>query len=754
MKICSPIQFVAIYIRNKVLPLALLTNRSLAELTVHMIQTEHYTNLVRNDGTSLPEPGAGTLRRRTDRLDATSPSSSSEISGSGDVLSCRFCSSEFTDAETLGAHIVATGHYRRSDDGSDNSRSERQAPTPAATTEESEVVCKQERVTESDVSSRESFVVPAADRLVTTSSGGSAASSPADNQASALGVQSHSRFGNDLPSSDVRDAQKMLPPLRQSPPVPNVQRRINEKSGRRLKTTANHFVNSVHHNQKQGQGLREDEFEMPVLEPVNGNLRRSAYAYQKDGEHRTRTFTPGNDTDDMTSDVTGDTTSSDTLNSSDAVKSAHAEDERGSSSALKAMQSFISRSFFNGASSSAMNNSNTIIDSKSDLRSVEGKRGSFTNNLVQSSLWSPANLISNDSWSDATKQKIKLDGFKGQKRLQFHRATNLLRTGAQKDNSAEYVTAKPENYGVSLGENIAPNTSDATKQPIGSHIRNSSNYEQGNKSTNNCANKLPTLSSSTSRSAKNDSEYNFSPSKTKEVPTSKTGSSLDFLQGFVYGRPLVGGHKDNVTRLNLSESIGDATNLLSGSRSSQTMGISSSKSLNLATQQNSFQNVLTAVNPVVTLTSRCSSVTDTVTTMAPGRHDATVSTPRLTSGVTTPHCNAATPEPTLSPAADPLDAECTSEVVPRSHTCRACRRGFASKGSYRYHRSRCHAFQSVVTGSEGSSTGVVQQQESQIKEISLYTTRTQHPPALTPTNHLTKFSKYYQLASELSSKTT
>lgn len=73
--------------------------RSLPELTVHMIQTEHYMNLIQ------PE--------LTPRRISTEPGSSSGSESSPDPFSCRFCSKVFEDADALGLHIVASGHYRR-----------------------------------------------------------------------------------------------------------------------------------------------------------------------------------------------------------------------------------------------------------------------------------------------------------------------------------------------------------------------------------------------------------------------------------------------------------------------------------------------------------------------------------------------------------------------------------------------------------------------------------------------------------------
>ncbi|CAG5132155.1 unnamed protein product [Candidula unifasciata] len=73
-----------------------------------------------------------------------------------------------------------------------------------------------------------------------------------------------------------------------------------------------------------------------------------------------------------------------------------------------------------------------------------------------------------------------------------------------------------------------------------------------------------------------------------------------------------------------------------------------------------------------------------------------------------------------------------SEGDLREYKCAACNRKFASKGSYRYHLSRCHL--------------------SSVKKYGIKEAFNMSPYVYLPLDHTAKFSKYYQLAHELANK--
>lgn len=79
-----------------------------------------------------------------------------------------------------------------------------------------------------------------------------------------------------------------------------------------------------------------------------------------------------------------------------------------------------------------------------------------------------------------------------------------------------------------------------------------------------------------------------------------------------------------------------------------------------------------------------------------------------------------------SPGAPGPDGELTE------YKCAACSRRFASKGSYRYHLSRCHL--------------------SSVKKYGIKEAFNMSPYVYLPLDHTAKFTKYYQMAQELASK--
>ncbi|XP_012939307.1 uncharacterized protein LOC101860662 [Aplysia californica] len=74
----------------------------------------------------------------------------------------------------------------------------------------------------------------------------------------------------------------------------------------------------------------------------------------------------------------------------------------------------------------------------------------------------------------------------------------------------------------------------------------------------------------------------------------------------------------------------------------------------------------------------------------------------------------------------------TSEGEITEYKCAACNRRFASKGSYRYHLSRCHL--------------------SSVKKFGIKEAFNMSPYVYLPLDHTAKFSKYYQMAHELANK--
>ncbi|XP_045192385.2 teashirt homolog 2-like isoform X2 [Mercenaria mercenaria] len=81
---------------------------------------------------------------------------------------------------------------------------------------------------------------------------------------------------------------------------------------------------------------------------------------------------------------------------------------------------------------------------------------------------------------------------------------------------------------------------------------------------------------------------------------------------------------------------------------------------------------------------------------------------------------------------EPLNSPTNSDGEPVEYRCAACSRKFASKGSYRYHLSRCHL--------------------SSVKRYGIKEAFNMSPYVYLPLDHTAKFSKYYEMAKELANK--
>ncbi|XP_052815232.1 uncharacterized protein LOC128242197 [Mya arenaria] len=79
-----------------------------------------------------------------------------------------------------------------------------------------------------------------------------------------------------------------------------------------------------------------------------------------------------------------------------------------------------------------------------------------------------------------------------------------------------------------------------------------------------------------------------------------------------------------------------------------------------------------------------------------------------------------------------LNSPSNSDGDPTEYRCTACSRRFASKGSYRYHLSRCHL--------------------SSVKRYGIKEAFNMSPYVYLPLDHTAKFSKYYEMAKELANK--
>lgn len=185
-------------------------------------------------------------------------------------------------------------------------------------------------------------------------------------------------------------------------------------------------------------------------------------------------------------------------------------------------------------------------------------------------------------------------------------------------------------------------------------------------------------------------------------------SALESLQGLVYGKSLTTEHPlDSLQKL-IHNTDGGSNGRPNGSQSVMA---------GTATFQPGMPSTVILVNPIVTVVPN---------TSAPPAVQINIS--RDSSPPTA--CQ-------TSPSAGSVkgggsDKGGDSDGEPGEYRCQACSRTFMSKGSYRYHLSRCHL--------------------STVKKYGFKEAFNMSPYVYLPLDHSAKFSKYYEMANELANK--
>ena len=185
-------------------------------------------------------------------------------------------------------------------------------------------------------------------------------------------------------------------------------------------------------------------------------------------------------------------------------------------------------------------------------------------------------------------------------------------------------------------------------------------------------------------------------------------SALESLQGLVYGKSLTTEHPlDSLQKL-IHNTDGGSNGRSNGSQSVMA---------GTATFQPGMPSTVILVNPIVTVVPN---------TSAPPAVQINIS--RDTSPPTT--CQTSPSASSLKGAGSDKGGD--SDGEPGEYRCQACSRTFMSKGSYRYHLSRCHL--------------------STVKKYGFKEAFNMSPYVYLPLDHSAKFSKYYEMANELANK--
>ena len=192
----------------------------------------------------------------------------------------------------------------------------------------------------------------------------------------------------------------------------------------------------------------------------------------------------------------------------------------------------------------------------------------------------------------------------------------------------------------------------------------------------------------------------------------KSSSALQSLQGLVYGKSFSTEHPlDSLQKLiHNTDTPVTSVSRPNGSQQTYVTGMAT-------LQQQGLPSTVILVNPIVTVMPTSSGSGSAV-------H---INISRDSSPPTTGQCSPSSSTPSKNSPVNEVDADQTGDF-----RCQACNRTFASKGSYRYHLSRCHL--------------------SSVKRYGIKEAFNMSPYVYLPLDHTAKFNKYYEMANELANK--
>lgn len=693
--------------------------RSLPELTVHMIQTEHYMNLIQPDLTPTP--------RRISAM-TEGPGSSSGSESSPDPFSCRFCSKVFEDADALGLHIVASGHYRRE---VVKQRAPKTESASSPTDQHRPIISSQRRYGHQNETKP---TIPAA-VVDYAPDGMSRAEKAADGDERITRNEEEEEEDSPSENLELKKHKEMMmmdydsPPAFSTAATASVENESNEIPMKipRLDCVMDHHhhhVQPTNHHRTSPSGSSESTLpsaaggfylqssrsagpttelpEIPKLEPVDESSTRS----------------PPTDAGDS---------------------SFLGVEPRGvvpdKESALTAMQSFINRSFGHSQESA-----------RSSQQAPDFGRQQHLNQ--KSSPWQPAsNFLTKLTWPEHSPSRSRKrhhndgDG--------CHRDSQMAADNAEPlsfrdrgDGRHKCDTRPSQSYGDSSSfstEGLWKSrvSSDHARDDRKSRYRESSPcffpghpFGGGAPPPHQSMVKHPMTSpvvplsassplnemNSAGAAAVRKLERSYEKEEKHLARSERTGemSTLDSLQELVYRKSFKTLEKFmHPSPTTITYGLGGPDK---SGHQSQALVISTKNSI-----KKSIPETLILVNPIVTV----------MPTSSGGGSSLSITLPQ---SYNSPDSDGAAKDNGALSGSPSMDA-CTDSDGEQfgEFKCLTCKRNFASKGSYRYHRSRYHAYSDI--------------EKSKMKD-QIVTNLYSHLGS----EQTNKFSKYYQLASELSSK--
>ncbi len=355
------------------------------------------------------------------------------------------------------------------------------------------------------------------------------------------------------------------------------------------------------------------------------------------------------------------------------------ETSSSSSSALKAMESFIERSFIGGFNKPSFFGSKHNINGSSSFTHSFSKASTRHDNPLPDST---QNLLPHQKYLNPDA------GFISEAPKKEHSPANLEIKDVKKEVK---IKTDPEE-GNDDNEKEVHDTRSVTPKSEKEQDRPDSNHVD-----------------SDVESPKPIHRKYLNEEDNEDNKTNNNSSALESLQGLVYGKSFSSEHPlDSLQKL-IHNTDGGSNGRPNGSQSVMT---------GTATFQPGIPSTVILVNPIVTVVPNTSA--------PPAVQINLPCDSSLNDG------GPVSPAGSLKGGGSDKGAASDSDGEPGEYRCQACSRTFASKGSYRYHLSRCHL--------------------STVRKYGFKEAFNMSPYVYLPLDHSAKFNKYYEMANELANK--
>ena len=709
--------------------------RSLPELTVHMIQTKHYTNIVGAEAFQQRptlHPPLSSKESSSESVDPLSDTSSSDSTGR---VHCLVCLESFDDAVSLGCHIVEARHYKMVPD---NIKEEKESEDAAfhhynPTTD----LVKEDHECEEMVDVKPPPMLPAASHCAST----------ATMDEVPVGEEMYASKDEMLPGESNADRKRRISTSScNSFNSSNTDRGEadafqNETKRKRLSTSKRDLLLTV---EVKIEEKRSEDSLMPKSHQSaspcgTGQMLTSKVALEKSQETAC-------DVNKSSAMPTG---------AVDFVRpvTSLVESYKGSS-AIQAMESFIKNSF---------------------VSSEASRRSSFVNRMQETPVPPLAPFLGRFAAAElaishhqpATKSNALLYQNKylppmyvGQGNIKSSGPSETPDTDMKNQLADVPSKCRGESDSLSLMKALCNGESDSDPKVLCSdsvlemmamaaskHVNNNflSSIELAPTKHNETFAAIETRVATKKRNKTSETDVQKQNS-TSENPRRHGSSALDSLHGLVYGKTLNSEHPlDSLQKLIYGGNGGGITNSLSNNgnlagSTGLTSGLNDGKtgSLHRGTALIMHEStsglppgMLILVNPIVTVVPGASGSSPSLNITLPSSQQC--HSPMIIPNPSKDDCSSCSP-------VTAGDAEAVEDRL-HLYRCRACKRKFCSKGSYRYHLSRCHVLTTSASNNKYTAATTTALKDSM---------KTSSPYLCLPLDAASKFSKFYQLASELS----